>query len=261
MPDDGTGEPAGQQIAGDHVFRDDLTMLSVALTVLGVGTPEEAVRLFMVNVPESQVATCMSERGFSYQPDPASAPEAVVARDPFISLSDEEFAERYGLGMASIELGLFPSTPESVDPLAGAEVAERDAYLAAMTECRDLGPARLAYEAAFNTALQQYVPVVEADDRVIAALETWRACIADAGYRYESPQDMRADWQQQVNRARSAEMDAVFVQEVALAQANVPCERAFDAMRREVIADRFAEFQRFFETALAQPADPNQPVG
>ena len=253
--------PAPSQSAGANGASGeaaDATTLAALYSLLDVQTPAESVLFFATNVPESDVTTCMSAAGFEYVQGPS--PEAQVAADLRVTLPPEEFAVRYGFGAAASELGLFPGPPP--DPNQAYRLTltkgEADAYNQVYFRCRGATPDRIAHSNALNTAVAEFRKVIDADDRVMAAVAAWSACLAAAGFTYDTPLSMRESFYLRMNSGISHdELEKLYTEEVAVATANVPCETARRAAYRAVVLERFGEYTTLLAAATASGATPD----
>lgn len=236
----------------------DATTLAELYSLLDVQTPAELVLFFATNIPESDVAKCMSAAGFDYVPGPS--PEAQVAADPRTTLSPEEFAARYGFGVAASDLGLLPGPPPDLNQAYRQTLTkgEADAYNQVYFRCGGGTPDRIARSNALNGAVAEFRNVVDADDRVVAAVAAWSACLAAAGFTYDTPLSMLESFYSRLNSGISHdELEKLFTEEVAVATANVPCEAARRATYRDVVLERFGEYTTLRAAATASGATPD----
>ena len=204
-----TGEEPGPAVptptAGDGVgavdaFREQLE----ALRDLGDAVDQHTAM-------EEDIAACMAALGFEYTPvDLAAQVDVVTAYDLGLDRGSREYAEQFGYGIATDDMGFYALTAaRAEDPNA--------VYVASLTEA-----ARAEYEAALwgdpgadpfdpdadrgcsgkaQDRVYLRVPATDAvdpealfaeeallreailtDDRVVATHAEWAACMADAGY-------------------------------------------------------------------------------
>ncbi|HWL41541.1 MAG TPA: hypothetical protein VNQ73_01260 [Ilumatobacter sp.] len=247
-------------VVDDPAASEDAVLLASLYSLLGVGTPQEQVILFSTNVSEDEIATCMADAGFQYVEDPSLDPEAMAAMDQRNSMSADEYANRYGLGITGWDLGLFPSPPADPNSAYSESLSQgqRDAYNQSHGVCAGrFDRERRAHSDALNVALDTFRDVVTADDRVVAALGAWQSCMAASGFDYETPQAMQSSFYARMSAgAGRAELEQLHAEEVTVAIANVPCEAAYTAAYRDVVGARFGEFKSRYETALATGAAP-----
>jgi hypothetical protein len=230
-------------------------MLSALGLVLNIGpggvTRAELIEFFSLNIPESEIASCMASAGFDYTPGPT--PEQQVDDDVRFTMSSADYAKTYGLGVSGWELGIIPMRlgDPNADKLAGLSAAQQDAFQQSKAACQGVWDEdRRARSDALNIAANEYREIVAADQRVIDALATWRACLAAGGYTFSDPEAMMVSLYERMNVGHE-NLDHLFADEVSLAIVNEPCEVAYNGQRREVIVERFAEFRSAFEAALA----------
>lgn len=236
----------------------DATTLAEVYGLLDVATASEQTTLMATNIPEAEVAECMSRAGFEYAQglDPA----AQVALNPQYALPPAEFAAKYGFGVAAQTLGKYP--PQPPDPnagyLASLSPGQQNAYNAAFFPCRGGTPERIAHSNAVNIALEQFRGVLGADSRVVAATTAWSDCLAASGFRFATRMSMLESFYSRMNSGISHDqLEQLFVEEVAVAVANVPCDAAYRAVYRAVVLERIGEYESFFAAAVASGAAPD----
>ena len=247
-----TPDPA---IAGSG--EDARLLLYANALVLQVITREEMVAFLSENVSESEIESCMNAAGFEYVPEQTA--EENVAEDIRYSVSPEEYAATYGLGITGWDLGVIPPLrpPRNQATEWAMTDSERNAYNAARGQCGGMfDPERRARSNAVNIAAEQFRPVVDADPAAVAALAEWQGCMSSAGYDFDTPMQMQESFYARMNGGSGESLESIFDDEVRVAVANVPCESAYTSVRREVITTRFAEFKAFFDSALASGAAP-----
>lgn len=240
--------------SGSNFLYDDAELLTRLYSFLQAGTAEETdLTLNGGVVSQEEIAACMAEANFQYEP------EDEMAGDPRWTMSPDEFAAQYALGIVAQEIGVYPRVSDpNLEYMQSLSEGQRDAYYAARRECM-LGDQRdelLAFQNAESVAMQQFHEVVSADDRMIAANEAWSACMTAAGFSYDDPQQMRQSFYSALN---SDDLEALFNEEVAVAVANVPCEAEIIEVRRDVIASRFDEYKALLQSALDSGEVPDAP--
>jgi hypothetical protein len=165
---------------------------------------------------EAVVRDCMKDQGFDYVPvDPVAQRAALFGSS---RLSEEDFIRQFGYGISTV----WGRATATADPnqrirarLSGAEGRAYDRALwgenegATFIDAVDrgdfskLGGCTLkATEAAIGssrtlTQLQSRLDEMEErmlqDQRMVRAIEAWSKCMADAGYRYEEPEEIDED--------------------------------------------------------------------
>lgn len=201
------------------------------------------------------IAACMQERGFDYVPTDFTQVETFVS--PLESLTDAEFAEQYGFGIsttlfderfhdpgtvivdpneavygalsdseqAAWDLALFgdPEPIDADDPRMDPSSEEFDPDFVPGGGCnwqaqKILGqpfPGEHRFASLRQTAWEQ----IKHDPRMIAAQANWARCLAEAGYPYESVDD--------IEREISRQLEPV---EVAIDSAAQMTPEEFDAL-------------------------------
>lgn len=249
---------ASPAVAGMSVA--DQELLTTLYTLLDVGTRDEVTAWFAAGTASPAVIQCMTDAGFQYTAGPSA--EERVASDLRYTLSPEEYAARYGLGITGWDLGLFPPSEQSDDPnheyVSSLSSGQRDAYRQAEAACWDSAdPHRSGRANALSVAVEEFRGVVAADDRTVAAQQVWQACLAAAGYTFDSPMAMRESFYTRMNSGlRRDDLERLNTEEVAVAVVDVPCEAAYTADYRAVVLDRFGEFRTLYDTAFATGAAP-----
>lgn len=235
----------------EFVPPDDPTLLSLVYANFNIGTAEEVRLSFTTNTPGEDIEVCMVEQGFDY------GARDELEGDPRWTMSPEEYAATYGFGIVAQETGAYPSPPDpNAEYVTSLSAGQRDAYFRAEDACR-LGPdaeERVRYFNAFAVAFEAFSGEVYLDDRAAEALESWQSCLADAGYQFESPQQMRESF---YLRLGSADLDELQLEEITMASANVPCESAYKESHRDVVADGFDEFKELLAAAIESGAEPD----
>lgn len=201
----------------------------------------------------------MSAAGFDYKI--GLTPAQQVALDPKNTMSADDYAERYGFGYSAEALGVLNlSSPDPTgDYRRTLSPSKRDAYDAALNACSGFDARR---SAALGAAVESFRDLVMADPRFVDATQTWSDCMSAAGFSYSSPQQMRDVFGAKVSTtADRDQLQQTMRSEISTAIANVPCEEAFRAMFRSVIASHAGEFQRLIDAALADPSTASREVG
>ena len=162
---------------------------------------------------EAAIAECMDAEGFEYTPiDPVTFREAMSSLAAVPGLSDEEFVAQYGYGFSTLPpVQAFRAGPENqriYDSLSEQDKVAYDralwgdnteATFVFMLENEDFegagGCTKTAIEAVFTEEQRNpnfenpFDRLVEQDPRYQDAIEEWSACMSEAGYDYESPED------------------------------------------------------------------------
>lgn len=238
-------EPASQGDYGPYHWT-DADLLSRVYSGLEVGTPDEVAAAFTGQVSPNEIASCMAQASFQYEPDDP------LAGDPRWTMSPEEFASQYGLGILAQATGQYPSvTGPNQAYVSSLSEGQRVAYTASLDACStgDVGTDGLRFLNAYQAAFEQYRGLVTTDERVVDATATWSACMAAAGFDYDNPEQMRSTFWDAFSLSGD-ELEQRFNEEIAVAVANLPCEAAYTQTVREVAADRLDEFTTMIQSAL-----------
>jgi hypothetical protein len=246
---------------------------------------------------EADIRECMKAQGFEYVPiDPFAQRAAVTGAS---RLSDEDFLNQFGYGIST----LWGRGGAQADPnqrlRASLSAADRRAYdralwgenagatFQAAVDSGDFtklgGCTRKATEAVFGGAqvltqlqgkLDQLDERILEDQRMVRALERWTACMADAGYRYEDPDEIDSDLTKRMEKIvgplpgpfatgpasghkpqpydRSA-LAALQREEVAIARADYACERKEIAPVEAVVRPQYeAQFRQRNQALISQ---------
>jgi hypothetical protein len=218
---------------------------------------------------EADIAQCMKAQGFDYVPvDPFAQRAAITGTS---RLSDEDFLKQFGYGIST----LWGRGGAQADPnqrlRASLGPADRRAYERALwgenpgatfqaaVDSGDFtklgGCTREATEHVFGGAqvltqlqgkLDELDERILEDQRMVRALERWSKCMAQAGYRYEDPDEIDADMTKRMEKIVGpipgpfatgppagqkaqpydrAALAALQHEEVAIARADWACER------------------------------------
>jgi hypothetical protein len=246
---------------------------------------------------EADIRECMKAQGFEYVPiDPFAQRAAVTGAS---RLSDEDFLNQFGYGIST----LWGRGGAQADPnqrlRASLSAADRRAYdralwgenagatFQAAVDSGDFtklgGCTRKATEAVFGGAqvltqlqgkLDQLDERILEDQRMVRALERWTACMADAGYRYEDPDEIDSDLTKRMEKIvgplpgpfatgpasghksqpydRSA-LAALQREEVAVARADYACERKEITPVESVVRPQYeAQFRQRNQALISQ---------
>jgi hypothetical protein len=214
---------------------------------------------------EADIRECMKAQGFDYVPiDPFAQRAAVTGAS---RLSDEDFLNQFGYGIST----LWGRGGAQVDPnqrlRAGMGAADRRAYDRALwgenpgatfqsaVDSGDFtklgGCTRKATETVFGGAqvltqlqgkLDQLDERILEDQRMVRALEHWTACMANAGYRYEDPDEIDSDLTKRMEKIVGP-VPGPFATGPASGQKAPPYDRAaLAALQREEVAIARADF-------------------
>jgi len=226
--------------------------------LMGVGNEQESViSLTVGNAREADVALCMGDAGFQYQTGPT--PEDQARFDPRQTMPADEYAASYGFGIAAPELGLTPALPAdpNMDYISSLSQGQSDAYYQTHRVCSSPAPDDpFRNSNAWNAALEQFRGAADADESVVSAYATWRGCMATAGFDHDTPNSMRMSFYARLSGVDRAGLEQLHIDEVAAATANVSCEAALNATRREVITARSNEFRGLFDAAVTRGVAP-----
>lgn len=177
-----------------------------------LGFDDQALRVRQARI-QNAIRDCMRQEGFEYVPvDPGAQLAAVTGSS---RLSDEDFTKQFGYGISTF----WGRAGRQADPndqyRKSLSPAERTAYSRALygendgatvDEALDSGDfsklggcTRKATEAVFGgtqvlTQLQSKLDGLDerinADQRMVRALDKWTECMAAAGYRYQEPDEI-----------------------------------------------------------------------
>ncbi len=165
---------------------------------------------------EAQIRDCMKAEGFDYVPVDPQAQRAAATGSA--RLSDEDFLQQFGYGIstlwgrggasadpnARIRKSLSPPDQRAYDQvLTGGNPGAT--FFAAVDSGRfeNLGGCtKKATEAVFGgssvltqivTKLDELDEKILEDQRMVRAVEQWTECMAEAGFRYEDPEEIDVD--------------------------------------------------------------------
>jgi hypothetical protein len=214
---------------------------------------------------EGRIRDCMKAQGFDYIPvDPFAQRAAVTGAT---RLSDEDFLKQFGYGIST----LWGRGGATADPnqrvrasLGGADRRAYDralwgdeagATFQAAVDSGDFtklgGCTRRATSAVFGGAqvltqlqskLDQLDERILEDQRMVRAVESWSTCMADAGYRYEDPDDIDTDITKRAEKIVGP-LPGAFATGPANGQQPPPYDHAaLAALQREEVAIARADF-------------------
>ncbi|HLE42914.1 MAG TPA: hypothetical protein VJB36_02760 [Methylomirabilota bacterium] len=248
---------------------------------------------------EAAISECMKVQGFEYVPiDPLAQRAAVTGS---ARLSDEDFLNQFGYGVSTV----IGRGGEQADPneqiRAGLSDADRAAYERALwgendgatfAQAVDTGDftrlggcTKQSTEAVFGggdvlTTLQGKLDELDErivqDQRMVRAIEQWGACMVEAGFKYEDPDDIDPDFLERLREIvgspveigvtalpeganfEQAELAALQREEVATAVADLACEEEhITPVEDEVRPQYEAEFRQANADLITQV----QPAG
>lgn len=226
---------------------------------------------------EVLIGECMTAAGFEYVPVEWDTIRAAMTSDKSApGLSGTEFLAQYGFGISTqpekpiIELGRGEDNARILGDLSEADRvayertlygAHTDATWAYALESEDFsrtgGCTRAAAEQLFGpeellaTYFNPADALVEADDRMQAALVDYAACMSDAGFDYAHPDEVEDDLfarfdeiteggsVEELSPAAAEELAALQAHELAVAPANQECELALEQIEDQVERELF----------------------
>lgn len=214
---------------------------------------------------EAAVRDCMKAEGFDYVPiDPLAQRAALVGSS---RLSDEDFLRQFGYGISTLWGRGNPQSDPNQPLRASLGPADRRAYdralfgenvgttFASAVENGDFaklgGCTRKATEAVFGGAqvLTQVQGKFDAlderileDQRMVKANEKWAGCMAEAGYRYEEPDEIDGDLQKRAEKIVGP-LSGPFATGPAQGEKRRPYDRgALAKLQREEVAIARADY-------------------
>ena len=246
---------------------------------------------------EADIHECMKAQGFDYVPvDPFAQRAAVTGAS---RLSDEDFLNQFGYGISTLwgRGGVQSDPNQQLRTSLGP--ADRRAYdralwgdnpgatFQAAVDSGDFtklgGCTRNATESVFGGAqvltqlqgkLDQLDERILADQRMVRALERWTSCMAEAGYRYEDPDEIDSDLTKRMERIVGplpgpfatgpasgqkpvpydhAALAALQRDEVGIARADLACERKDITPVEAVVRPQYeAQFRQSNQTLISQ---------
>jgi len=233
---------------------------------------------------EAAISDCMRAQGFDYVPiDPLAQRAAVTGST---RLSDEDFLNQFGYGISTLYGRGGPTSDPNERIRDTLAPADRAAYVRALwgeneganfAQANDSGDftrlggcTKKGTEEVFGGVetltglvgkLDELDERIVQDQRMVRAIEQWTACMADAGYEYEDPDDIDADLLERFQEivgpnvaagTTAPDPDATFDQdalatlqrvEVETAKADLACETKHITPVEEVVRP---EYERTF---------------
>lgn len=246
---------------------------------------------------EADIHECMKAQGFDYVPvDPFAQRAAVTGAS---RLSDEDFLNQFGYGISTLwgrggaqndpnqqlRTNLGPADRRAYDRALWGE--NPGATFQAAVDSGDFtklgGCTRKATESVFGGAqvltqlqgkLDQLDERILADQRMVRALERWTSCMAEAGYRYEDPDEIDSDLTKRMERIVGpvpgpfatgpgsgqkpvpydhAALAALQRDEVAIARADFACEHKDITPVEAIVRPQYeAQFRQSNQTLISQ---------
>jgi len=146
----------------------------------------------------------MIRDGFEYVAAGRRAVEPSPEARRVADLTDEEFASLYGFGFSTlIDLDPLGLIREDIAPDPNATIREAmsepelSAYADRLTRCRQQAyeqlpapPGGFALSAETDAVLEEIETMVTSDRRFVAAVDTYRRCMADEGLQFDSREHM-----------------------------------------------------------------------
>lgn len=170
--------------------------------ILDSPTSEELEALTLSHQLESEsiITDCMIRDGFEYVAAGRRAVEPSPEARRVADLTDEEFASLYGFGFSTlIDLDPLGLIREDIAPDPNATIREAmsepelSAYADRLTRCRQQAyeqlpapPGGFALSAETDAVLEEIETMVTSDRRFVAAVDTYRRCMADEGLQFDS---------------------------------------------------------------------------
>jgi hypothetical protein len=246
---------------------------------------------------EADIHECMKAQGFDYVPiDPFAQRAAVTGAS---RLSDEDFLNQFGYGISTLwgrggaqsdpnqqmRTSLGPADRRAYDRALFGE--NPGATFQAAVDSGDFtklgGCTRKATESVFGGAqvltqlqgkLDQLDERILADQRMVRALERWTSCMAEAGYRYEDPDEIDSDLTKRMEKIVGpvpgpfatgpgsgqkpvpydhAALATLQRDEVAIARADLACERKDITPVEATVRPQYeAQFRQSNQTLIGQ---------
>jgi hypothetical protein len=246
---------------------------------------------------EAGIRECMKAQGFDYVPvDPFAQRAAVTGTS---RLSDEDFLKQFGYGISTLWGRATPQADPNQRLRATLGPADRRAYdrvlwgdnpgstFQAAVDSGDFtklgGCTRKATEAVFGGAqvltqlqgrLDQLDERILEDQRMVRAVEHWTSCMAEAGYRYEDPDEIDSDLTRRMERIVGplpgpfatgpagakkpppydhAALATLQREEVAIARTDFACERKYITPVESVVRPQYeAQFRERYQGLISQ---------
>lgn len=236
-----------------------------------------------IETTEAAIAACMRQAGFQYVPvDYLTIRKSMDADKKAAGLTDEEFRQQFGYGISTRSLS--DSTPpqlsgadhaatiglgkQNVDFFTGSSPADQAAYnrallgesptatFAVSLEAEDFsttgGCTRAAVEQVFKPDQLQpaYVNpgdvLIAQDQRVLNATAKWSTCLREAGFNYNNPEGIEADFKERLTAVTAGADPSTLNPEAARALTELQGEERIVA-----VADFECE-EEFIEPAVKQ---------
>ncbi|MEU6620768.1 hypothetical protein ABZ926_08270 [Streptomyces litmocidini] len=256
----------------------------------GVTHYPEPQRVALHTAEEELVAACMKRRGFTYRPQPLATGDHLADLNPYGLLTAAQAAND-GYGITSTALSLRP--PADANAASGTDKRWKEALLGTAAHRVDLemplgrkffyhsdscaGDAKSRlfgpdYYRLFNTFQvldDAVVEKVRTDRRYLAAQDSWRTCMKEAGAEAKAIGDPQGTVDRQLRQAGRdrAKLHAVAGVELRLSGADAACQAeaglgaAVSAAQADAerklgagYADELAALRHMREKALAKAA-------
>lgn len=223
-------------------------LIGFVTALLGVADPSDTAKAFEPTPDQQAVKQCVEAAGFEYH---IYVP---LANDPSTTMTAEDYAATWGLGITAQILGTYPQpSTDDIDYLEGLSEGERSAYDAVVADCVDTAGFDPTRTPAIQSAAERFRAELLVDPLLQDATETWSACMADVGYDYASPDAMRQYFYSAVI-APDADLQSIQHLEIQTSIANLSCEPAYRSVYTDLVVNRFDEFL----TLLDDPTPPEQ---
>ena len=225
--------------------------MALVTSLLGVADPKDAADAFAPTPDQKEVQECVEAAGFEY------FIYVPLANDPSVTMTAEDYATTWGLGITAQALGTYPQpSTEDIEYLATLSDGQREAYNAVVDECVDAAGFDKGRNPAIQSAAEQFRATLIVDPRLQAAVETWSGCMSTMGYDYASPDEMRQHFYSGIVDPE-ADLEALFQLEVQTGLANLTCEPAYLTVYRDLVVDRFGEFFDILDDPLPPDDEAN----
>jgi hypothetical protein len=261
-----------------------------------LGFDDQALRVRQARI-QNAIRDCMKGQGFDYVPvDPAAQLAAVTGSS---RLSDEDFTKQFGYGISTFWGRGGAQADPNQQYRRSLTPADRAAYSRALYGENDgatiddaldtgdfskLGGCTLAATKAvfggtqvltqLQSKLDDLDERINADQRMVRALEKWASCMGAAGYRYEEPDSIDSSLMRRVERIVGplpgkfatapagaakpppydhAALAALQRDEVAIARQDLACEQKRVTPVESVVRPEYeARFRQQNRTLLSQ---------
>lgn len=213
---------------------------------------------------QRQVQQCMRDAGFEYNIDT----QMMSFEDPRGDMTPLEWAQQYGFGVwtqMSPDMNPYASMQEyewaNEDIVTALSESEQNAWHEASNRCQEEtynDDSSVWRNPMVQQALTDFEETVTNDPRVRDAEEAWRACMADAGQPFESPQELNdqvyavwngdeelAELEMQFYESEAwlpdspdhAQWQELVDEEITIAVADATCSPTLQEVREEVQKD------------------------